>query len=60
METFWVTVVSDLEERVWNLVPVVYWFAVFKVKVTVQDNIIKMLPLNMLSEVLILLPLNLV
>ena len=36
------------------------WFAVFKVKVTVTDNIIKICLLNILSELLILLQINLV
>ena len=36
------------------------WFAVFKVKVTVKDNIIKILLFNILSELLILLQQNLV
>ena len=36
------------------------WFAVFKIKVTLKDNIIKTRLLNMLSELLILLQLNLV
>ena len=36
------------------------WFAVFKVKVTVKDNIIKIWLFSILSELLILLPLNLV
>ena len=36
------------------------WFAVFKVKVTVKDNIIKIWLFNILSELLILLQLNLV
>ena len=36
------------------------WFAVFKVKVTVTDNIIKRCLFNILSELLILLQLNLV
>ena len=36
------------------------WFAVFKVKVTVMDNIIKIWLLNLWSELLILLQLNLV
>ena len=35
------------------------WFAVFKVKVTVMDNIIKIWLFNTLSELLILLQLNL-
>ena len=35
------------------------WFAVFKVKVTVKDNIIKIWLFNILSELLILLQLNL-
>ena len=34
------------------------WFAVFKIKVTVKDNIFEMCLLNMLSELLILLQLN--
>ena len=36
------------------------WFAVFKVKVTVMDNIIKICLFDILSELLILLQLNLV
>ena len=36
------------------------WFAVFKVKVTVKDNIIKIWLSNIMSELLILLQLNLV
>ena len=36
------------------------WFAVLKVKVTVKDNIIKVWLFNVLSELLILLQLNLV
>ena len=36
------------------------WFAVFKVKVTVKDNIIKISLFNMWSELLIFLQLNLV
>ena len=36
------------------------WFAVFKVKVTVRNNIIKICFVNILSELLILLQLNLV
>ena len=35
------------------------WFAVFKVKVTVKDNIIKIILFNILSELLILLQLGL-
>ena len=36
------------------------WFAVLKIKVTVKDNIIKIWLFNMLSELLILLQVNLV
>ena len=36
------------------------WFAVFKVKVTVKDNVIEICLFNILSELLILLQLNLV
>ena len=36
------------------------WFVVFKVKVTIMDNIIKICLFNILSELLILLQLNLV